>query len=215
MTETVAHPIVGHIDKPNLSMSMGRPAPEYDIAIAREDGTDAEAGEAGELRIGGIPGLSLFAEYLNDAQATDESFDGQGRFLTGDLVEASEDGFIRYRDRLKDMLKVRGENVAASEIERVIALMPGISEVAVVGRPDELHGQLPVAFVVPGPGSGDRGGTVEDRVFETCRSKLADFKVPAEVRVLDELPRSGPLAKIDKLSLRAEANEEKRGEKGG
>ena len=59
------------------------------------------------------------------------------------------------------------------------------------------------------------GGKVEDRVFETCRSKLADFKVPAEVRILDELPRSGPLAKIDKLSLRAEANEEKREEEGG
>lgn len=215
MTETVARPIVGHIDKPNRSMSMGRPAPEYEIAITREDGTDAEVGEVGQLCIGGIPGLSLFAEYLNNARATEESFDGRGRFLTGDLVEASEDGFIRYRDRLKDMLKVRGENVAASEIERVIASMPGISEVAVVGRRDELHGQLPVAFVVPGDDSGSRGGTVEDRVFETCRSKLADFKVPAEVRILDELPRSGPLAKIDKLSLRAEANEEKCGEEGG
>ena len=211
MTETVAHPIVGHIDKPNQSMSMGRPAPEYDIAITREDGTDAEVGEVGQLCIGGIPGLSLFAEYLNNAQATDESFDEQGRFLTGDLVEASEDGFIRYRDRLKDMLKVRGENVAASEIERVIASMPEISEVAVVGRRDELHGQMPVAFVVPGRESGSQGEKVEDRVFETCRSKLADFKVPAEVRILEELPRSGPLAKIDKLSLRAEVNEEKGG----
>ena len=208
MTETVAHPIVGYIDQPNRSMSMGRPAPEYDLAITREDGSHVETNEVGQLCIGGIPGLSLFAEYLHDDKATQDSFDKNGRFLSGDLVEPCKDGFIQYHDRMKDMLKVRGENVAASEIEHIINSMPQISEVAVVGKLDGLHGDLPVAYVVPNPNITVPTEILKDSIFEICRSALADFKVPTEVRVLEELPRSGPLAKIDKLSLRIEVNEE-------
>ncbi len=207
MTETVAHPIVGYINQPNRSMSMGRPAPEYDIAITREDGSQVETNEVGQLCVGGIPGLSLFVEYLYDEKATEDSFDENGRFLTGDLVESYDDGFILYRGRLKDMMKVRGENVAASEIENAINKMPEILEAAVVGKLDDLHGDLPVAYVVPGPSDDIPEDTLVDLVIKNCRSALADFKVPTEVRIIEELPRIGPLAKVDKLSLRKEVNE--------
>jgi crotonobetaine/carnitine-CoA ligase len=95
------------------------------------------------------------------------------------------------------MLKVGGENVAASEVERVVMEIPGVSEVAVVGAPHRALGEVPVAFVIPGPGATG----LEELVTATCRDRLATFKVPRDVRVVDQLPRS-TLNKVAKAELR-------------
>ena len=124
MTETITHGIVGEVDQPNTPMSIGRAAPEYQIRIVEDDGTPTGVGGTGDLLIKGIPGLSLFSEYLHNEKATRESFDEHGYFITGDRVTLLENGFIKFGDRTKDMLKVGGENVAASEIEQVIAVVP-------------------------------------------------------------------------------------------
>ena len=199
MTETVAHPLCGDAYQPNKSMSMGRAVPGYDIAVVDEDGNDLPPGGEGELRIGGERGLSLFSEYLYNPEATAASFDEKGRFMTGDRVTYDENGYFDYLDRLKDMLKVGGENVGASEIERVISSVPEVGVAAVVGKPDDLRGELPVAFVTVAEDAKADG--LADAVLEACRDKLADFKVPTEVRVVDDLPR-GNLEKINKVELR-------------
>jgi crotonobetaine/carnitine-CoA ligase len=95
------------------------------------------------------------------------------------------------------MLKVGGENVAASEIESVIASVAGVVEVAVVAAPHRMLDQVPVAFVIAATDDGE----LADTVLAACRSQLADFKVPREVRLVDELPRS-TLNKIAKAELR-------------
>ena len=200
MTETTAHGIVGDAHLPNRYGAMGRPAPEYGIAVLRPDGTTVDPGETGELAVKGIPGLSLFAEYLGQPEATADSFDDMGWFRTGDLVVPHADGHIAFVDRGKDMLKVGAENVAASEIERVIAQVPGVVEVGVVGRPDDKLDEVPVAFVVA-PSAGD---DLEASVIAACTSMLSDFKVPRAVYTVAELPRS-TINKVNKVALRAVA----------
>ena len=110
-----------------------------------------------------------------------------------------ENGFIKFGDRTKDMLKVGGENVAASEIEQVIITVPGVRETAVVAKKHPMLDEVPVAFVIA------QDGIPRDQLPETvlaaCRAGLADFKVPREVRLVDELPRS-TLEKVAKAELR-------------
>jgi len=199
MTETITHGIIGEVDQPNTPMAIGRAAPEYIIRITDDDGRPTDIGGTGNLAIKGVPGLSLFQEYLYNEQATRDSFDADGFFLTGDRVTRLENGFIKFGDRAKDMLKVGGENVAASEIEQVIITVAGVRETAVVAKKHPMLDEVPVAFVIPR--SGVKPEELEANVLAACRERLADFKVPCEVRLVDEMPRS-TLEKVAKAELR-------------
>jgi len=201
MTETMTHGIIGDIHQPNRSLMIGKAAPEYGIAILDDNGNPSAPGDVGHLLVHGIPGLTLFKEYLKNQEATAASFDEQGWFITGDRVILHEDGFIQFSDRDKDMLKVGGENVAASEIERVIVQMPDVSEVAVVAKKHQMLDEVPVAFIIPEGDIGNAPDDLVERVNEACRAELADFKLPHEVRVVSEMPRS-TLEKIAKAELR-------------
>ncbi len=203
MTETVAQGIISDLNAPNTDMSVGRPATEYNLRIVRDDGvTMVEPGETGHLRLFGIPGISLFAEYLNNKQATEDTFDDDGWFMTGDRVIYDVDGGISFSDRDKDMLKVGGENVAASEIERIIALVPGVYECAVVAQKHKMLDEVPIAFVLPAPGVKVEGNNeLPAAVLDACRKNLADFKVPRQVILVHDFPRS-TLEKIAKAELR-------------
>jgi crotonobetaine/carnitine-CoA ligase len=196
MTETISHPIIGDISGPNRPMSMGRAAPEYSVAVVRDDGTPTEAGEVGALLVRGIPGLSLFMEYLDDQAATKAALDEDGWLTTGDRVRVSDDGFITFVDRAKDMLKVGGENVASSEIEAVLLKVSGIREAAVVGKNHPLLGEVPVAFVV-----AEERPSLMAEIESTCQAWLADFKIPHDVRIVEALPRV-TLDKVAKAELR-------------
>lgn len=198
MTETITQGIVSDFDHPGVDRSIGRAAPEYDIEIRHPDGTLVAPGERGLLFIRGTRGVSIFKEYYRNDEANAKAFDDNGWFETGDIVQVDEAGNLFFSDRDKDMLKVGAENVAASEIESVIMLTGVASECAVVAQKHYMLDEVPVAFVIPTPGANE----VEQTVMDFCRENLADFKVPREVILVDELPRS-TLEKIAKAELRA------------
>lgn len=198
MTETVSQCIVTDPDMTAPEGSMGWPAQEYEIAIRRENGSEVSFGETGRLWIRGVPGISLFESYLNDAPATAAAFDADGWFDTGDEVRPAANGAIFFVSRAKDMLKVGAENVAALEIEMVIARVPGVIEVAVVGKPDPMLDEVPVAFVVP----ANAGPALATRIQAICNEALADFKRPREIHFVEALPK-GLLDKTLKKELRA------------
>lgn len=201
MTETISHPIIGDTQIPNNPQTIGRAAPEYEVAVLRDNGEPVKAGETGNLLVRGIPGVSLFAGYYRDPEATAAAFDSQGWLRTGDRVTVTDDGSMIFADRAKDMLRVGAENVAASEVERVVLGVAGVREVAVVGGPDPMLDEVPVAFVV----SANPASTalLESQILDACRGKLADFKVPRKIHFVDDLPRA-TLGKVAKEQLRAQ-----------
>lgn len=199
MTETIAHGIAGTAFHPDGPLSMGRPVPGYEVYVLNEKDEPVAPGETGELYIRGQRGVSLFLEYADNPEATAAAFRPDGLFITGDRVRRGEDGFLYFADRSKDMLKVGGENVAASEIESAISQVPGVSEVAVVGKAHPMLDEVPVAFVIPAD-AADKA--LADRITDHLREALASFKQPHEVRLVADLPRS-TLNKIAKAELRA------------
>jgi len=200
MTETITHGIVGSTRLPNVRNSMGRPAGGYEVFVLDGESRPTPAGQVGDLYIRGIRGLSLFQEYVGDPAATAAAFTADGLFITGDRVRVGESGELYFADRIKDMLKVGGENVAASEVERVILTVPGVREAAVVGRPHNMLGETVAAFVIP-TDAAKEDATLADRVQEACRGALAAFKQPREVWLVETFPRA-TLEKVAKAELR-------------
>jgi crotonobetaine/carnitine-CoA ligase len=200
MTETVTHAIVGSTRLPNVPNSMGRAAPGYEVFVLDSEGQPVKPGAVGDLFIRGVPGVSLFREYVDDLEATRTAFRTDCLFITGDRVRVGIDGELYFADRSKDMLKVGGENVAASEVERVILTVSGVREVAVVGRPDIVLGETIVAFIIP-TAAATSDLTLKARAMEACNISLASFKRPAEVRIVEEFPRA-TLEKVSKVELR-------------
>lgn len=199
MTETIAHGVVGSPHRKDVPMSMGRPAPGYEIFVLDEQDRPVAAGEVGDLYVRGVPGVSLFLEYAGNPEATKAAFRSDGLFITGDRVRVGADGYLYFADRSKDMLKVGGENVAASEIERVIAAVPGVAEVAVVAMKHPMLDEAPAAFVIA---QANAGQDLEAQITAACVTALAPFKRPHAIRVVSEFPRS-TLEKVAKAELRA------------
>ncbi len=174
--------------------SVGRPLAHVRVQIRDDDGRPLAAGQTGEIC---LAGPRITRGYWRDAERTREAFHGDGWFRTGDVGHLDGDGFLYLTDRSKDMIISGGENIASSEVERVLHEYPAIAEAAVIGRPDERWGERPVAVVVPRTGAG----IVEDDVIRHCRGALAGFKVPSEIHVVGELPRN-PSGKVLKRILR-------------
>ena len=130
-------------------------------------------------------------------EATSAAFEG-GWFHTGDIGLMDEDGYLYIVDRLKDMIVSGGENIASSEIERVLYEHESVLEAAVVGRPDERWGEVPVAYVVLHAAAA----TTPEELLEHCRHHLARFKIPKDVVIIDALPRN-PSGKVLKRELRS------------
>lgn len=175
--------------------SVGRPCLHLELDVWDDEGRSVGPGERGEIV---LRGPKVFAGYWRDPEATAKAFEG-GWFHTGDIGVRDEDGYLFIVDRLKDMIVSGGENIAGSEVERVLYEHPAVLEAAVVARPDERWGEVPVAFVVLREGEG----ATEDELVEHCRGQLARFKVPRAVTFLDALPRN-PSGKVLKRELRPE-----------
>jgi fatty-acyl-CoA synthase len=175
--------------------STGRALAHVEIEIRDDEGRLVGPGDSGEIC---LRGPKISKGYWKDPEKTKASFHGDW-FRSGDVGYLDEDGFLFLTDRKKDMIISGGENIASSEVERVVYELPQVSEIAVIGVPDERWGEKPVAFVVLAPGTSLDFGTLATH----CRSKLAGFKVPKDLVIRPSLPRN-PSGKILKRVLREE-----------
>ena len=158
---------------------VGIPIPGADVRIVDDAGRDVAQGEPGEV-IARTP--SQMKGYLDNAKATDEVLK-DGWYYSGDIGVMDADGFIEIVDRKKDMILVSGFNVAPNEIEDVISTLPEVVQVGVIGIADEKTGEAPVAFVVRADES-----LSEEAIVAACRDKLTNYKLPKQVRFVDDVP---------------------------
>jgi len=175
--------------------SVGTPTPHVDVEIRGDNGAGMPIGKAGEIC---LRGPKIFKQYWRDPDKTAASFYGNW-FRTGVVGYLYDEGFLYISDRKKDLIISGGENIASSEVERVIRLFPDVEDVAVVAKPDKKWGEVPVAIIV-----SESGGQLnEEELILHCREKLAAFKVPKEVHQRPLLPRN-PSGKVMKQELRNE-----------
>jgi len=177
--------------------SIGRPNYFIDARLVDDDGREVPPGEVGELV---LKGPSMCSGYFNDEAATKESIDARGWFHTGDLARKDADGFFTIAGRKKDMFISGGENVYPLELETALYEHPAVQQCAVVGVPDAKWGEVGRAFVVLKPGAG----ATSEELLAHLRERVARFKVPKKVEVLERLPVSAA-GKILKRELREAA----------
>ena len=202
MTETVIHATRNQFDQFYPQGTMGRPTPGYEFLVVNEEGGICAPGENGELYVRGTRGIQLFLEYFDNDEANQKAFTADGWFKTGDRVIMSADGFLFFKDRDKDALKVGGENVSAKEVEDVCRMVPGVADVAIVGQEHEFLSMVAVAFVIPAPNAPDDLG---EKIIALCKERLADFKCPKAVYLVEDFPRA-TLDKVAKNKLREMAD---------
>ncbi|MFF2083756.1 class I adenylate-forming enzyme family protein [Nocardia sp. NPDC058176] len=174
--------------------TVGVPLPGQAVAIMDADGVRAAQGEPGEVV---VRGPNVMRGYLGKPGETAETV-VDGWLRTGDVGYFDDDGYLVLVDRIKDMIIRGGENLYPKEIENALYRHPAVHEAAVVGVPDPVLGEVPVAHVVAAPQSA----VTVDELLGHCRAELAAFKVPAAIVLVTELPRN-PVGKIDKKRLRA------------
>jgi fatty-acyl-CoA synthase len=180
--------------------TLGGPVPGMEIKIVDpETGSEREPDVVGELC---LRGYARFEGYYKDPEQTAIAIDPEGWFHTGDLGTIDAAGRLSYAGRLKDMLKVGGENVSALEVEDYIARLDFVQIVQVVGVPDARYGEVPAAFIQLRSGSTP----AHSEVIDFCLGQIATFKVPRYVRFVEEWPMSG--TKIQKFVLRQALTEE-------
>jgi fatty-acyl-CoA synthase len=175
--------------------STGRPVAHVEIEIRDDAGNRLAPGENGEIC---LRGPKVTRGYWKDPEKTAAAFFGDW-FRSGDVGYLDQDGFLYLTDRKKDMIISGGENIASSEVERVIYELPQVREVAVIGMPDDRWGERPVAVVV----LADSATLGLPDLTDHCRQRLAAFKVPKQLIIRDSLPRN-PSGKVLKRVLRAE-----------
>ena len=163
--------------------SSGLPPMYVRLKICDDEGKPVPQGETGELM---IKGPTVLPGYWNRDEVNKTIFDDEGYFHTGDACRQDEDGYYYIVDRRKDMFISGGENVYPVEVENVIFQMDGVLENAVVGVPDEKWGKVGRAYVVLKPGANLDGDAIKDY----CSGQLARYKVPQQVRFMDELPHN-------------------------
>ena len=209
MTETGCAAAVIANEEPRKvgSACFGRPPPEVDWRIVDAQGGDCAPGATGELlvrRAGEQPRFGFFREYLHDLQATEDAWEG-GYFHTGDLVCEDEDGLLHFVDRKKNLIRRSGENIAAVEVEAVVAEHPQVAAVGVAAVPDPIRGDEVMALVVhkPTPNlDADTEASLAQVIVAHCRQRLAYYKTPGYVAFCERLPLTAT-EKVQRTDLKA------------
>lgn len=174
--------------------TVGLPFPSTEVCVLDEDHREVPPGEVGELA---VKGPQVMMEYWNNPGETQKVFGRDHWLLTGDVVSIDTEGYIRIRERKKDMILVSGFNVYPNEIEDVLVRISGIREAAVVGVPDEHSGEAVKAFIVR-----ERPDLNEAEIIRFCHQNLTGYKVPKYIEFCLELPKSN-VGKILRRALRA------------
>ncbi|HEX2127641.1 MAG TPA: AMP-binding protein [Solirubrobacterales bacterium] len=188
LTETSPVTHVIRPDGENRPGSIGQPLAGTECRLVDpESGSDVAAGERGELW---IRGPQVMLGYLNNPEATVQTIDGEGWLHTGDIATVDDDGFFRIVDRLKELIKYKGFQVAPAELEALMLTHPEVSDVAVIGVPDQECGELPKAYVVP---AGE--GFDPDELMGWVGEQVSPQKRIRLVEVVEEIPKS-PSGKI-------------------
>lgn len=169
------------------------------MIVDPETREEVEPGAPGEIAVKG-PGL--FSGYLNNPELTGQSFNEQGYFHTGDYGQVNDRGLLTYLGRLKDQMKVGGENVSALEVESFLATQAAIKLAQVIGLPDERYGEIPAAFIELNAGAA----LTEAEILAHCQGQIARFKIPRHVRFVTQWPMSA--TKIEKYKLRQQLIDE-------
>lgn len=196
MTETIPAVLTDAATDPDCS-SMGYVTGGCTLELHDGDGAEVAPDVNGEIVVGGERGITLFTGYLDDPTTTDASF-RDGWFLTGDRASRDAGGRHYFDGRRSDVLKVAGENVSTVEVEAVVTAHPAVLEASVVGAPDPVRDEVPVAFVV----AADQADPPSvDDLAVWCTERLGKAKVPREFTILDELPRTS-VGKIRKFLLK-------------
>lgn len=175
--------------------SVGKPAFNVSIRVVDEQMRDVELGSVGEIV---YRGPNLMLGYWNNDAATEAAFEG-GWFHSGDLVRRDEEGFVYVVDRKKDMIISGGENIYSAEVENALAGHPAVADVAVIGRTDARWGEAVVAIVVP---ADPAAPPTLEQIVDFCRDRLASYKKPRELVIVDALPRNAT-GKVMKHDLRS------------
>jgi acyl-CoA synthetase (AMP-forming)/AMP-acid ligase II len=173
--------------------AVGQCLPTVNVKIVDDDGREVPTGRIGEIL---LSGAKVFRGYWKKPEATRETI-VDGWVHTGDIGKVDEEGFVYVLDRKKDMINRGGEKIYSLEVENVICDNPKVLEVAVVGVPDRVMGEVVKACIALKPGAK----ATEEEIKAFCASRLADYKVPKFVEFMDTLPRN-PAGKVNKPELR-------------
>jgi len=180
--------------------TVGLPMPGQRVELVDPDGNRVRPGETGKTGEVVIAGPNVMRGYLNRPGETAKTV-VDGWLHTGDVGRFDEDGYLVLVDRVKDMIIRAGENIYPKEIESVIYQHPAVLEVAVIGRPHEVYGEVPVGYVSLRDQVGGAAQVTAEELLEHTRAQLSKYKVPVELTVLDSLPKNS-VGKIDKPTLR-------------
>jgi long-chain acyl-CoA synthetase len=193
LSESTVALTVNPLEGPRKAGTVGKPLPGIEVAIMNDNGELLPSGEDGEVV---ARGATIMHGYLGKPTETAAALK-DGWLHTGDVGHFDPDGYLVLVDRKKDLIIRGGENISPSEVEAAIARHVSVLEVAVVGRPDPVMGEEPVAFVVASAGYEIN----PNELLESARAVLAKFKVPKEVRIVATLPRNA-VGKVLKPALR-------------
>ena len=196
--QTESTPIItmSHVDDSveTRCTTVGRPLPETEVRITSVDGTTLPTGEQGELL---ARGYMVMKGYDGEPEATARAVDPEGWLHTGDLAVMRPDGYFKITGRAKDMIIRGGENISPREIEEFLHTHPCVSDVQVIGIPDERLGEAVVAWIRLKTGEA----ADEEQIRAYCRERLAYYKVPEYVRFVDAYPTTLS-GKVQKFKMR-------------
>ena len=195
LTETSPAATINPLDLKEYNGAIGLPVSSTEVAIRDDDGNDVPLGQSGELC---VRGPQVMKGYYNREDGTAKVMMPDGFLRTGDVAVMDEKGFVRIVDRKKDMILVSGFNVYPNEVEAVVAMHPGVLEVAAIGVPDDKSGEAVKVFIVR-----KDAALTEEAVLAHCRENLTGYKMPRFVEFRQELPKTN-VGKILRRALRDE-----------